>query len=120
MRRSRSRSGWTILVMLIGALAVGWFYSRQLGLHAKPAAPGEKATTQTADTARNSAWKLVVQQVGNAIAQIDAEGKPRPRTWQELGNFGIDHLRKDPWGGRYYLKDGYIRCTGNPQVSAKL
>ena len=62
---------------------------------------------------------MVAEQVRTAVAIAEAQGTPKPRQWVELGRIGISTLTKDPWGGQYYLKDNYIRCTGNAKVWEK-
>ena len=121
MARGRSRSGYTILALLVVILIIGYLYERQLGGAMKrPGGVDEKVQARLPEEAKNQAFHIVATQVQAAVAMSDAEGKPRPLAWTDLSRFGIDTLIHDPWGGRYYLKDGRIRCTGNPKASEPL
>jgi hypothetical protein len=116
----RDRGGWTILVLLISMLIVGFLVTKQ----AKIMLPGKdgKAAGQQAlpDKARVETFRMTAMIVRNAVAAHEAQTGKKITSWDEVLQLGIQGVRQDPWGGKYYVKNGAIRCTGNAQVSERL
>ncbi len=118
---ARRRSGYTIIGLLVVVVIIALLWKSGIGTYFKPAATvNEKAVAKLPDEASKQMFHLMCDQARTVASMIETQGGPKPRTWMDLRKAGLEAMGKDPWGGEYYLKDGYVRCTGNPKIWEKL
>ena len=120
MTRGRSRSGYTIIGLLVSIIIIGFLYNSQLGRLFKPGTETEPATAKLPDDARKAMFKMLCDQIRTGLQAAESMGKPAPKTWAEVYKIGLDPGMKDPWEGKFYFKDGWIRCTGNPKAMERI
>lgn len=119
-----SKHGQGLIGLLVVIVIIGYLYNQGLLKDVlKPSTPANlpKAQAELPDLARNGTFKSTAQQVRAAVVQFQAEGGNRlPQDLAELHRAtGLD-LMKDPWEGHYYVEQGHLRCTGNPNISEKV
>lgn len=127
MLGTRSRPGYTLVGTLVVVVILGYLYTRQMAAVVKPRSTAvskvdPKVAAAMPDEARLAVFRTVCEQVRTAVSMyenVNGEG-PKPRSWADLAKMGMNTSMRDPWEGQYYLKDGFIRCTGNPKVWEKL
>ena len=118
---TRRRPGYTIISLLVVVVIIALLWTRGAQTYFTPApSVPSAAAASLPDESKIQVFKMTCDQARTAAAMEEAQNSTRPRTWNELQKFGLDASVRDPWNGNYYLKDGWIRCTGNPKAAEKL
>ncbi len=127
-RHRRSRGGIGLIGLLLAALIVAYMVkngmidlggtSKKTGK--KPAADARTIAPGIAAAAGKSVFKTTAGMVKKAVSSFEMQQSRKPKDLAELHRMtGLD-LRKDPWGGHYYVKKGWLRCTGNEDIYEKV
>ncbi|TPW01727.1 MAG: hypothetical protein FD129_3307 [bacterium] len=124
-RRGQGLIGLLLVVIIIGYLWVGGGKNAlQLPAAATPASHSVKSLPKPVQNlptmAGNSTFKMTAEEIKKAVAEFQLMKGGLPRDLAELHReTGID-LKMDPWGGQYYVHQGWLRCTGNKQLTEKV
>ena len=134
------RRGQGVIALLLVAVTVGYLYksgllkmggSEQqapLDIHQAQSAPRPVVQPQASPppqqavpvTAVENTFKITAQEVRSAVAVYQMQKSGLPSDLAELHReTGLD-LKLDPYGGQYYVKDGWLKCTGNPKLYEKV
>jgi hypothetical protein len=132
MRRAafRDQGGQGLIGLLIVAVIIGYLWvggsKNMLSLPsgASPASNSVKALPKPVQTmpdlAGKNTFKMTAEEVKKAVAQFQVTKSGNPRDLSELHlETGLD-LKKDPWGGQYFVDSGWLKCTGNPKLAEKV
>ena len=122
--RSRARrAGDGLIGMLLVMLVIGFLMVKYMDV-LFPAKTGkksvEKVTREMPEEARRAMWSMMVMQINGSVTMFENTKSRKPVSLDELAATGLDTLSPDPWGGKYYLQKGWLRCTGNPNKYEKL
>lgn len=107
-----------LTVLIIGFLVahVPQKYWDMLGPGSPAKQQQKKEMMAAPDRTRQLVWSTLGQQVSNAVQTFHATYSRMPARIEDLQTVGLDVQKKDPWGGKLYLKGNQLRCTGNPKV----
>ncbi|MBI3892766.1 MAG: hypothetical protein HY303_14685 [Candidatus Wallbacteria bacterium] len=122
MRRFSSRKGQGFIGLLVAVVIVGYLWKTGVLSGFKPATVATQPAPVQAlpDTAALNTFKMTADQVKSAVADYQIKKSGLPRDLADLhAETGVD-LMKDPWGGQYYVQQGWLRCTGNPKMAEKV
>lgn len=120
--RIRNRRGQGMIGLLMVVLTVAYLWkSGSLGL-IKPASKADlpPQQAQLPELAVANTFKMTAQQVRNSVDDFKQKHYREPKDLAELHReTGLD-LKLDPWGGRYYLQKGWLKCTGNATLAEQI
>lgn len=121
-RTRRDRGGQGLIGLVVTMLIIALLYHQGLLKLPKPASKEDLAppVQQMPETAGLNAFKMAANQVKSSVSHYQMNKPGVPKDLDELHReTGLD-LMKDPWGGRYYVQQGWLKCTGNPKVAEKV
>lgn len=118
----RCRHGLSILSLLISVMIIGFLITsvpKEFWNDLNPAAQKKKVSA-VRTRAQTNVWKLICVEADNAVSAFEVtHGRP-PRSARDLRRAGLDLGKKGPWGGKLYVKKGYLRSTKNPKAKHRL
>ncbi|MBI4866725.1 MAG: hypothetical protein HY816_07210 [Candidatus Wallbacteria bacterium] len=121
--RWRNRKGQGFIGLLLVVIIVGYLWKSGVvssGLKPQTMENQPVALQGLPEAGAMNTFKMAAQQVKNAVADYQMKKSTLPRDLADLhAETGVD-LMKDPWGGQYYVQQGWLRCTGNPQAAEKV
>jgi len=120
--RTRSRTGFSALSMLISVLVLAFLVTsvpKKFWKELNPQNQVQEANRVT-DLARNNVWMLLGTEVRNAAETFEITFSRKPQSFEDLNRIGMDTSKRGPWGGRLYIKDGYLRSSKNKEARIKV
>lgn len=123
-RTGSTRHGSGLLGMLLSAIIVAVLWAQYAGLLYTPTDDERRRGDEKARTLKEEAFRelfhTAAREVLVASNMYEAAKGVRPLSLDQLVAHGVDTRRRDPWGGKFVLDQGTLRCTGNRWISKKL
>ena len=118
----RTPRGLSIVSMLMSVLILAFLVTSVPKKFWKELNPKEQAkeVKRVTKMARDNVWNLLGTEVRNAVTTFEITNSRKPKNLQELARMGLDVSKRCPWGGRLYLKNGYLRSTGNKKAKIRV
>lgn len=110
--------------MTISAIIIAVLWAQYAGLLYTPTDDERRRNDERARTIREEAYRelfnTAAREVAIASNMYEAAKGVRPEKLDQLVAYGVDPKRRDPWGGKFFLEQGTLKCTGNRWISKKL